>query len=368
MEQIDAAGPERSDYSTTVTRERSCTTVATPPSATQILRANYYCDEGDSTSKIEDEIKMKALVFTGPGVVEVLDVDEVVAGPGEVVIHVERAGICGSELHGIATPGFRVPPLVMGHEFVGRLDDGRRVAVNPLVSCGSCDRCAAGLAQLCRSRQLLGVHRAGGFAERVVVPERYVHQIPDELSWDRAGLVEPIANAVHAWSLAGQPVARRVAVLGCGPIGLACLEVARHYGAAHITCVDLSPERRAVAVGLGADDAVTSLEGEFDVVFDAVGVAATREASITNLIPGGTAVWLGLAQSDAGFDALNAVRFEKTVRGSFAYSDDEFATALAIAPSLRLDWFTTYPLSQGAEIFYALMNGQSTPIKALLQP
>ena len=311
---------------------------------------------------------MKALVFTGPNVVEVLDVGDIVAGEGEVVIHVERAGICGSEVHGIATPGFRVPPLVMGHEFVGRLDDGRRVAVNPLVSCGECDLCRSGQPQLCRTRQLLGVHRAGGFAERVVVPRRYVHDIPDGLSWDRAGLVEPVANAVHAWALAARPVGGRVAILGCGPIGLACLEVATHYGAAHVTCVDLSPERRAVAEGLGADTATSALEGEFDVIFDAVGAAATRQASVEHLIPGGITIWLGLAQADAGFDALNAVRFEKTVRGSFAYSDEEFATALAIAPDLRLTWFTTYPLDQGAEIFYALMKGQSTPIKALLQP
>ncbi len=311
---------------------------------------------------------MKALVFTGPNVVEVLDVDDVVAGDGEVVIHVERAGICGSELHGIATPGFRVPPLVMGHEFVGRLDDGRRVAVNPLVSCGECDLCRSGQPQLCRSRQLLGVHRAGGFAERVVVPSRYVHDIPEGLSWDRAGLVEPIANAVHAWALAGRPVGQRVAILGCGPIGLACLEVARHYGAQRVTCVDLSPERRTVAADLGADEVASALDGEFDAIFDAVGAAATREASVAHLIPGGTTVWLGLAQPEAGFDALNAVRFEKTVRGSFAYSDEEFATALSIAPSLSLTWFTTYPLDQGAEIFYSLMRGQSLPIKALLEP
>ena len=138
---------------------------------------------------------MKALVFTAPGVVEIQEVPDVVAGDGEVVVHVDRAGICGSELHGIQTPGFRVPPLVMGHEFVGRLDDGRRVAINPLTSCGECDLCRRGRTQLCRSRQLLGVHRAGGFAERVAVPQNAVHEIP-----------EPIANAVHAWTQASAPI------------------------------------------------------------------------------------------------------------------------------------------------------------------
>jgi len=311
---------------------------------------------------------MKALVFTGPSVVEVLDVDDTHPSSSEVMVHVERAGICGSELHGIATPGFRVPPLIMGHEFVGRLDDGRRVAVNPLSSCGECDMCDRGQRHLCRSRKLLGVHRAGGFAERVAVPATSVHELPDGLSWDRAALVEPIANAVHAWTLARSPAGGRVAILGCGPIGLSCLEVARYNGAAHVTCVDLSEQRRTVAQGLGADVVTQELEGEFDAIFDAVGLAVTREISVRHLIPGGITVWLGLATPDPGFDALDAVRFEKTVQGSFAYSDDEFAHALSIAMHLNLSWFTTYPLEQGAEVFRSLMNGHDTPIKALLQP
>ena len=311
---------------------------------------------------------MKALVFTGPGVVEVLDVDDSRSLPTEVTVHVARAGICGSELHGIATPGFRVPPLVMGHEFVGRLDDGRRVAINPLESCGECDLCVRDRPQLCRSRRLLGVHRAGGFAERVSVPAHAVHEIADELSWDRAALIEPVANAVHAWHRADAPVGARIAIIGCGPIGLACLEVARHFKAAEVTCVDLSPERRDVAVGLGADRIGDALEGEFDAIFDAVGVASTRASSLSHLMPGGIAVWLGLATPDPGFDALDTVRFEKSVRGSFAYSDEEFAVAVAIAPALDLSWSTTYPLAQGANVFYALMGGDSIPIKALLQP
>ena len=311
---------------------------------------------------------MKALVFTDLGIVEVLEVPEPVAGDGEVIVEVERAGICGSELHGISSPGFRVPPLIMGHEFVGRTADGRRVAVNPLVSCGHCDRCAAGQPQVCRTRALVGVHRAGGFAQRVAVPAGALHDIPEGLDWDRAALVEPLANGVHAWHLAGAPAGGRVGVIGCGPIGLACLEVARHFGAGAVHCADLAPERREVATSLGADAVAQSLEGEFDVVFDAVGSAATRVGSIEHLAPAGCTVWLGLASPDPGFDAAHLVRFEKQVRGSFAYRDDEFAAALALARGLDLSWSTTYPLSDGAAIFTALMKGQATPVKALLAP
>ena len=162
---------------------------------------------------------MKALVFTAIGIVEIQDVPDVVAGDNEVIVHVDRTGICGSELHGIQTSGFRVPPLIMGHEFVGHTSDGRRVAVNPLTSCTTCDLCITGYTQLCRTRSLLGVHRPGGFAERVVVPRSSIHDLPDDIDWDRAALIEPTANAVHAWSLAGSPKDKRIGVIGCGPIG-----------------------------------------------------------------------------------------------------------------------------------------------------
>jgi threonine dehydrogenase-like Zn-dependent dehydrogenase len=311
---------------------------------------------------------MKALVFTDLGVVKIQDVPDVVAGEGEAVITVDRAGICGSELHGISTPGFRVPPLIMGHEFVGHTSDGRRVVVNPLTSCGECDLCALGKTQVCRSRSLLGIHKAGGFAERVVVPEGSIHELPDDLDFDRAALIEPLANAVHAWNLAGSPKGLRVAVLGCGPIGLACVEMARHSGAASVTATDLSEGRRIVAEKVGADVVGEALEGEFDVIFDAVGSGSTHQSSVEHLISGGTTVWLGLASPNPGFDAMSIVRLEKSVRGSFAYTDQEFVTAIDIAPSLDLSWSTTYPLDEGAEIFTSLMNGETTPIKALLQP
>jgi threonine dehydrogenase-like Zn-dependent dehydrogenase len=311
---------------------------------------------------------MKALVFTALGVVEVKEVDDVVAGDSEVIVRVERAGICGSELHGIKNPSFRVPPLIMGHEFVGTTDDGRRVAVNPLISCGTCELCRRGETQLCRTRILLGAHKAGGFAERVAVPRSLLHDIPSELDWDSAGLIEPLANAVHAWNLSSAPQGARVGVIGCGPIGLACLQVARHGGASMVDCADLSEDRRAVASSLGANIVAPSLEGEFDVIFDAVGTSTTRNASLEHLIPGGTTVWLGLATPDTSFDGAAAVRFEKTIRGSFAYTDEEFVAAIELAPHLDLSWSTTYPLDEGAEVFTALMNGESTPIKALLKP
>lgn len=310
---------------------------------------------------------MKAMVFTGTGVVEMLDVDEPVAGEGEVVLDVELAGICGSELHGIAHPGFRQPPLIMGHEFAARTADGRRVTVNPIVSCGVCDRCVAGQDQLCRSRSLVGIHRAGGFAERVAVPERTLHTLPDGMSWQTAAMVEPLANAVHAWRLCGEAAGARVGVIGAGTIGLVSLIVAARE-AGDVVVADLSEERLETAQRLGASATVQRLEGEFDVIIDAVGAEATHRDALDRLRPGGTTVWLGLLSPVPGFDAQDLIRQEKKVFGSFAYRAQDFADAVGMAAEVDLSWATEFPLDQGAEIFTELMHGRSDVVKALLRP
>jgi len=320
---------------------------------------------------------VKALVFTGPGTVELLDVPEPDPAPGDVLVQVRAAGICGSELHGARRPGFRKPPLIMGHEFAGVSADGTAVVINPILSCGRCAECERGLRNVCRNREIIGVHRAGGFAERVAVPASALRPVPPGLSWEAAALVEPAANAVHAWNQAGGALGAlgadgakgvRVAVIGCGAIGLLCAAMALSGEAGRVDVTDLSPARLAAAQRLGAGAAGPSLSGEYDVVIDAVGSAATRAASVAHQRPGGVAIWLGLAGEEAGFDANALVRSEKRVLGSFAYRDEEFAHAMALIRDWDLTWAAGYPLAAGAEIFTGLMNGGLHPVKALLRP
>jgi threonine dehydrogenase-like Zn-dependent dehydrogenase len=317
---------------------------------------------------------VKALVFTAPGTVELLDVPEPDPAPGDVLVQVRAAGICGSELHGARRPGFRKPPLIMGHELAGVSAEGTAVVINPILSCGRCAECQRGLRHVCRNREIIGVHRAGGFAERVAVPASALRPVPPGLSWEAAVLIEPAANAVHAWNQAGGALGAsgakgaRVAVIGCGAIGLLCAAMALSGGAGRVDVTDLSPARLAAAQRLGAGAAGPSLAGEYDVVIDAVGSAATRAASVAHQRPGGVAIWLGLAGEEAGFDANALVRSEKRVLGSFAYRDEEFAHAMALIRDWDLTWAAAYPLAAGAEIFTGLMNGGLHPVKALLRP
>ncbi len=311
---------------------------------------------------------MRAMVYTAPLELQILDVPEPAAADGEALLRVRTAGICGSELEGIRSRSpFRVPPLVMGHEFgAERVDTGAGVVVNPLVSCGTCDLCLLGTGNLCRTRAIVGVQRPGAFAELVAVPERNIHEKPAAMSWEQAALVEPLANAVHAWRLVAERAPGRVGIIGAGTIGLVMLLIAQWRGALDIDVADLSPGRLEHAKRMGATNVGPELTGEYDVVFDAVGAAPTRKASVELVRPGGAAVWIGLHSEDPGFGGLGLIRTEKAVFGSFAYTDHDFRQALRLAETTDASWVTSYPLEDGVEIFTELMNGRTDIIKAQL--
>jgi 2-desacetyl-2-hydroxyethyl bacteriochlorophyllide A dehydrogenase len=316
---------------------------------------------------------MQALVYTAPLTLEIREVDEPEPVAGDVVVEVDAVGICGSELEGFRSQSpFRVPPLIMGHELAGRrVDDGTPVAVNPLLACGRCDLCLRGLRNVCRNRVILGIQRSGGFAERVAVPETACVPLPDGMTPDRAALAEPLANAVHAWrlALAQDQSPARVGIIGAGMLGLAVALVALGAGVRDVEISDLSPERLATASRAGVASAGERLEGEFDVVFDAVGTAATRAASVDRLRPGGSAVWIGLHGPDAGFDGQALIRSEKRVLATFAYVERDFAAALALAAGLEdTSWVTHRPLGEGVETFLGLLESPGAATKTLLTP
>ena len=195
----------------------------------------------------------------------------------------------------------------------------------------TCDLCDRGLPHLCRNRQLIGVNRDGGFAERVSVPTDALRDIPDGLDWNTAALIEPLANAVHAWSLIGESP-QRVGVIGAGPIGLACALLAASHGV-EVVVSDVSRLSSGNSEQLEAWTASTSLTGEFDGVIDAVGMPITRSSAVERCRPGGSAVWIGLAVDDVSLAGNPIVRGGKHINGSFAYTPEEFDEAVRLAPT-----------------------------------
>ncbi|MBA2274960.1 MAG: alcohol dehydrogenase catalytic domain-containing protein [Actinobacteria bacterium] len=321
-------------------------------------------------------VGVQALMFQERRRMEMREIDAPSPGPGEAIIEVAACGVCGSDLEGyVGTPGMadrRVPPLLLGHEFAGTViegpDDwqGRAVAIHPLITDGSCRFCRSGRRYLCPNRELIGLNRPGALAQQVVVPLSGLHALPEGLPSWRGALAEPLAVAVHAVELAGPLLERDVLVFGGGAIGFFVAWAARRAGA-RVRVIDISDTRREQAVALGIESGKVP-EGEVDVTFDTVGIEVTRAGAITHLAPGGTAVFVGLHDDESPFSFYGLILQERQVRGSYCYSDEDFARAVSLCGEVPGDYIAHVPLQEGASAFEALAAGSSEHLKVLLEP
>ena len=318
---------------------------------------------------------MRALVWHGDDRLEVESVPEPEPGEGEILLEVELAGICGSDLHAYrGHPGPRIPPLVLGHEAVGSVE-GRegRFVVFPLVVCGACGACRRGEENLCERRGLLGLDRQGVFAERVPVRADALVPVPGELDPYVAVLVEPLATSLSALRLDGVEAGHDLLVVGGGPIGALAVYAGVARGA-RVICAEPVDERRALAERLGAAtalaDAADAPPGAADVAVDAVGIEATWRAAVAGVRSGGRVALVGLGQAEGSMPAGDLVRRGVTVRGHYAYTRRDFEDSLALlaASPPPVDWVTVLDLGDGAEGFRVLVEEPSAATKVLLTP
>lgn len=335
---------------------------------------------------------MKALVYTAPARVEALEWTQPAAGPGEALVRVRAAGVCGSDLHGyLGRSAQRVPPMILGHEFSGEIVAlngnsaatrvGERVAVYPLLTCNECRYCRSGRHYICPQRRVYGLHLNGALAEYVAVPANCLFALPSELSFVEGALAEPLANALHAVDHCGEIAGREGVIYGAGTIGLMILWAARRQGAARLTIVDKNPQRLEKALALGADAALhpdndnagaavrASTQGVgADFTVDAVGNQACRLAALALTAPGGTSVWVGLEEAACPIDGVDLVRREIAIKGCYAYSREDFARALRILSERAFPVDTlvdTFRLEQGAEVFAQLVAPNCALTKAV---
>lgn len=346
---------------------------------------------------MEDQM-MQALVWLGPRnmVQRAEPIPELAAD--EVLISVGAVGICGSELSGfLGHNSLRVPPLIMGHECAGQVVQatggtffatgeiatvGARVTFNPLVVCGTCDRCLSGRSNLCRRRQLVGAHRPGAFAQYVAIPSRQCYTLPEHLSLVAGSLAEPLACSIRAVTLTEVKPQERLLILGAGPIGLCALAAARARGVEQIIISDVDPQRLEIARHWGASAVINAREQDVvayvqdryplgvDCVIDAVGATPVRAQAIRAVMPGGRVVLIGLHDEESVLPTNYIIRQEITVTGSFAYIDEDFAKAIellirgVVQPSA--DWLEERTLSDGPAAFEELVNGKARTAKIVL--
>lgn len=310
---------------------------------------------------------MLALVKTraGPGL-ELLRVPDPVPGPSEVLLRVEAAGVCGSDVAryvwtrnyeaGGAKAMTQNLPRIMGHEFAGtvvevgadvqRVQVGDHVGVQNVLGCGRCEACQRGMPNVCAERRTIGVHRDGGYAERCAVPEANITPMPEGMSFHLAAAWQPFAVATNAVELAELRAGDRVLVWGLGTIGLAAIFAARLRGAEVALGVDKNPVRLAEAEALGiptiaVDDgnlaaAVRERLGprSVDAVFEAAGSQAAIEASLPLLRKSRPMVLIGNLRDRVSADLMPLIMDQQRLIGSRSCSLDIWDLAVrTIGPS-----------------------------------
>jgi len=305
---------------------------------------------------------MKAALWYGREDVRVEDIEEPKVIPGSVKIKVKWCGICGSDLHEYLGGPIFIPvntphpisgckaPVVLGHEFSGEVVEvgsgvtslivGDRVAVEPIVSCGECPACLEGKYNLCSS---LGFHGlcggGGGFAEYTVFPSKFVHKIPDGLSFEKAALIEPIAVAIHSLRMGKFMTGQSALVLGSGPIGLATIEALKAAGASLVIVMQRKSVRQDYAIRAGADmvldpnevnvsEEVKKLTGGkgTDISFETTGSKTGFDTGIESIKYSGTMVVTSIWENEININPNTFVFTEKNIVGTIAYRNEFPAT------------------------------------------
>ncbi len=310
--------------------------------------------------------------------------------PGEVLIAMRSASICGSDLHAYqkSTPRRR-PPMTMGHEVSGEIAAcgrevrnaavGDRVTVLPLISCRKCQFCTSGRENLCPDRTVLGVERDGAYAEYFTVPAHLVFRLPDHLSYPEAALVEPLAVAVHAVGKL-QPLPETAAIIGAGVIGLFTLSVLKIGGAKNIIAIDIDDYKLNLARQLGAtltihlqqDDPVSRIQknnGGVEACFEAVGLGSTLNTALHITQNGGSVVAIGMTGGKMEVDFLDVVAREVRILGTYCYTrcDFEYALNLLAAGQIDTSLFTQIlPFSEAIAAFDRLANHKENLVKIVL--
>lgn len=339
---------------------------------------------------------MKALVYTAPEKVEIREVPKPQAGAGQALLKMTTSGICGSDITGfLGHSARRKPPLVLGHEAIAIVESlgpgvtgfqpGQRVAINPLVSCGTCPACLSGRQNICSRWNLLGMDKVDGtFEEYLAIDARQLHPLADSFPDSKAVLAEPLANVVHflRTSLPG-PSPAGVAIFGAGTMGALTLALCKWRGLGPVILVDRNQQRLETAkilkadavIDAGKEDAVARIReltgGEgAEYVVDAVGAGAVRKDCVASCRRGGRLLLLGLAENESALPFIDMIRNEQSLFTTFAFTPADFSEALHLLQHWSYDftpWTETRPLDQGQDSFMKMAKDPGAVLKLIFQ-
>ncbi len=297
---------------------------------------------------------MKAWVLHNIGDIRFDEVDKPVIKDNEVLVAVKAAGICGSDIPRIYETGAHNMPIIPGHEFSGQVVDiganvdakwhNKRVGIFPLIPCGKCELCKRKLYEMCRNYNYLGSRCNGGFAEFCAVPEWNLIELPDNVTYEQAAMLEPMAVAVHAIRRANVKPENIVAVQGLGTIGLLIVMFLKEMGVKNILAIGNKEfQKNAVTrIGLNRENFCDSTQTDIseyiknrtncgvDVYFECVGKNKTINEAVNNTAPAGCVILVGNPYSDVLFDKnvyWKILRNQLTVTGTwnstFTHREDD---------------------------------------------
>jgi len=336
---------------------------------------------------------MKALVKSKaePGI-WLEDIPEPVVGPNDVLIEVRRTSICGTDVHIFEWNEWAQHtiqlPLTLGHEFMGTIaavgsevevyKRGDRVSAEGHVTCGYCRNCRAGRRHLCIHAIGIGVQRAGGFAERVVVPASNIFKLPEQITDDLGAILDPFGNATHT-ALSFDLVGEDVLITGAGPIGIMACRIARFAGARHIVITDVNDYRLDLARTMGASVALDVRTGTieatmrelgmtegFDVGFEMSGAPSALDDLLGAMHHGGKVALLGLPPGPIETDWLKIIFKGLTLKG--IYGREMFETWYKMASMLKSGLDITpiitheLPYTDYIDAFEIMRSGESGKI------
>ncbi len=333
---------------------------------------------------------MKTLICNEPGKLSLIERDVPTPAAGEVLIHIRRVGICGTDYHIYqGKHPFLEYPRVMGHELSGtvedangssRLKNGENVYIVPYLACGNCIACRRGVTNACQSLRVLGVHCDGGMTEFICVPEQNVASA-GKASLDEAAMIEFLAIGAHGVKRGGITARDRVLVVGSGPIGMSAIIFAKARGA-DVTVMDMREDRLEFTLAsLGADRILLAndeaeakakrlTDGDFyDVVIDATGNARAMQRGFGFVAHGGRYVLVGVVRDDITFSDPEFHKRETTLFASRNAQPDDFAEVVRQMENGRVPTaaLNTHrgSLDGGPEVFKEWLRPEAGAIKAI---
>jgi threonine 3-dehydrogenase len=334
---------------------------------------------------------MKALVKESrtPGFV-LKDVPVPAIRDDEVLIRVRRAGVCGTDVHihewDAWADGRCTPPFTVGHEFAGDVTSvgklvtdvkaGDRVTAEGHIVCGRCHLCRTGNAHVCPNTKIIGVDRDGCFAEFIAMPATNVWHLDDDISLDVGGIHDPMGNAFHTALHGTEVPGASVLVTGCGPIGIFAVGIIKAAGASRIIASDVNPKRLALALAMGAHDAVFPKDADaavrratnglgVDVVLEMSGVPAAIHQALSLVRVGGRVQMLGIPARPIELDLAKEIIFKGiTVYG--VVGRRMYETWIQMTQFLRSGQFDPrpvithrFPLEEHAEAIRVIKSGDA---------